>query len=202
MPFTNYTELQAVIADELERDDLTTAIPDFIRLAESRIRRDIRVRELLQRDSITINARQISLPDNFLEAIELRILNDPVTVLEYLNLHEMTRFRTSGTGTPSRFTVHTEIEFDKPPDESMSGEIIFYEQVAALETTATNTILTNYPDLYFYGSLMASATRLMHDERVPLWAQLYKEAKDSANGTSRRSRRIGPQVSQVVGRGP
>lgn len=202
MPFTDYTTLQAAIASELERDDLTTDIADFIRLAESRIRRDIRVRELIQRDSITINARQISLPAKFLEAIELRILNDPVTVLEYLNLHEMTRVRTSGTGTPRSFTVHAEIEFDKTPDSSMSGEIIFYEQVDALETTATNTLLTNYPDLYFYGSLMASATRLMHDERVPLWTQLYVEAKKSANGTSRRSRRIGPQISQVTGRGP
>ena len=286
MPFSNYTELQAAIASELENDSLTAEIPDFIRLAETRIRRDIRVRELIQRDSITVNARQISLPARFLEAIELRLLTDPVTVLENLALHEMTRRRTSGTGKPTLFTVHTEIEFDRSPDESYSGEIIFWEQsdalaefdfidgdvstgadtitetahgipdltqvrltttgvlpggltintdyyvivvdadtislatteANALANTAiditsaagggthtlglTNTVLLNYPDLYFYGSLIASATHLMHDERVPLWAQLYESAKKTANNMGTDSRRIGPQVARAIARGP
>jgi len=34
MPLSNYTELRASIADTLNRDDLTNAIPDFITLAE------------------------------------------------------------------------------------------------------------------------------------------------------------------------
>lgn len=286
MPFGNYTELQAAVANELERDDLTSGIVDFVRLAEARIRRDIRVREIIQRDSITVNLRQIPLPDRFLQAIELRLLTDPVTVLEELNLPEMTRVRTSGAGTPTRYTIHTEIEFNKPPGSSIPGEIIFYESVEALQgfdfldadvsvaddtitetghgipdltrvrltttgvlptglaadtdywvivvdadtislaTSAanaladtaiditaaagggthtlgmTNVILLEYPDLYFYASLMASATRLMHDERVPLWVQLYGEAKASANKVSQKSRQSGILVSRVVGRGP
>ena len=35
MALSNYTELQASIADTLNRDDLTAVIPDFVRLAEA-----------------------------------------------------------------------------------------------------------------------------------------------------------------------
>ena len=42
MALTTYTELKASIADFLNRDDLTTVIPDFITLAESQINRDVR----------------------------------------------------------------------------------------------------------------------------------------------------------------
>ena len=34
MPLSNYTELQASIADTLNRDDLTNQIPDFISLVK------------------------------------------------------------------------------------------------------------------------------------------------------------------------
>ena len=42
MALTTYTELKASIADFLNRDDLTTVIPDFITLAEAQINRDVR----------------------------------------------------------------------------------------------------------------------------------------------------------------
>ena len=42
MALTNYTGLKASIADFINRDDLTSVIPDFISLAEAQINRDIR----------------------------------------------------------------------------------------------------------------------------------------------------------------
>jgi hypothetical protein len=202
MAFTDYTTFQAALASELDRDDMTSDIPDFIRLAEARIKRDVRIREMIQRDALTVNDRYVAIPSKFLEAYEIRLLTDPVTVLEYLQPHEMTRMRRAGTGKPKFFTVHNEFEFDIDADQSYSGEILFYENFDALETTATNDLLTNHPDIYFYGSLLSAATRLMHDERIPLWKGLYEEAVSRANKASSRSRRSGPMVSRVVGRGP
>jgi len=45
MSFTSYSDLQTTIAGYLARTDLTTQIPDFIRLAETRLRRDLRILE-------------------------------------------------------------------------------------------------------------------------------------------------------------
>ena len=44
MAFTTYTELKSVVADYLARTDLTAQIPDFITLAEVRLKRDLRIR--------------------------------------------------------------------------------------------------------------------------------------------------------------
>ncbi len=46
--FTDYTTLQATIASYLARSDLTTTIPEFIRLAEDRLSRDLRIRQMLK----------------------------------------------------------------------------------------------------------------------------------------------------------
>ena len=47
MAFTSYSELKTTIANYLARSDLTTQIPDFIRLAEIRLQRDLRTRQML-----------------------------------------------------------------------------------------------------------------------------------------------------------
>lgn len=202
MSISTYAELQTAIADYLERDDLTSNIPDFIRLAETDIRTDLRVREMIQRDSITVNALQISLPANYLESIEFRLLTDPLTVLQHVTPHEMTRYRRTGTGKPKYFTIHTEIEFDVTPDSAYSGEIIFYEAPDFLANASTNTILTNFPNVYLFGALKHTEPFLMNDARVATWAAFYDSTVKKLKKSSDRSRRSGPLVSRVVGAGP
>ena len=46
MAISNYSELKAAIADWLDRSDLTDSIPDFITLAETRHRRDFKIRRM------------------------------------------------------------------------------------------------------------------------------------------------------------
>ena len=48
MAFTTYTTLKTSIANYLGRTDLTDQIPDFITLAENRLRRDLRLRTMLK----------------------------------------------------------------------------------------------------------------------------------------------------------
>lgn len=202
MSIDTYSELQTAVSNWLERDDLSSRIPEFIELAEANIRRDVRIAEMLTRSSLTVNARQISKPTGYLEALNIRLLTDPVTVLTNVNLNEMTRLRKSTTGKPLYFTVHTEIEFDRSPDQSYSGEIVFFKAIDPLATTSTNNLLTNAPDIYLYGSLLAAEPFLMNDERVVLWKTLYQQAVDNINQRTIQSRHPGPQYSRVIGAGP
>lgn len=50
---TTYATLKSDIAGWLLRDDLTAAIPSFIRLAEAAIRRDVRIRQMLKVSTLT-----------------------------------------------------------------------------------------------------------------------------------------------------
>ena len=54
--FTDYTTLQATIANYLARSDLTASIPEFIRLAEDRLSRDLRIRQTLKLATTTTTA--------------------------------------------------------------------------------------------------------------------------------------------------
>lgn len=194
--------LRAAVADYLD-DDLTDQINDFISIAEARHRREIRMREMLTRASLTVDARNVSLPTGFLEAINLRLLTDPVTVLSEVSLYEMTTIRVDTTGKPAYFSIASDIEFDRTPDQSYSGEITYYQAFTALsDSNTSNTLLTTYPDAYLYAVLAASAPYQMADERVQVWEALYRDARDAINMQASASRRVGPLASRVYGATP
>lgn len=201
MSLADYDGLKSAIADHLDRDDLTDQIDDFIDLAEARHKREVRIREMLTRSSLTVDDRYVDLPTGFLEAKTLRLLTTPVTVMTYLNQHEMNRVRSETTGKPTYFTVHSQFEFDKSPDSSYSGEVIYYKSQTALsDSNTSNDILSKAPDLYLYGALVASAPFLLNDERIQVWAALYKDAKDALNLMDRRG--VGPLVARAAGATP
>jgi hypothetical protein len=55
MALNNYSDLKTSVANYLGRSDLTSAIPDFITLAEIRLARQLRLRQMLQ--TVTSNTR-------------------------------------------------------------------------------------------------------------------------------------------------
>jgi len=71
MPFTSYSDLKTTVASYLARSDLTTVIPDFVRLAEERLRRDIRTRQMLvvAIATTTGGGSTVGLPTDFLERL-------------------------------------------------------------------------------------------------------------------------------------
>lgn len=201
MSLDTYAGLKQEIADTLDRDDLTSFIDSFIDLAEARHQREIRIREMIVRATVSAADRYLALPTGFLQMSMLRLLTNPVTVLAEVSLHEMNRRRQETTGKPIFFTVHEEIEFDRSPDQSYTAEMIYHAKLTALsDTNTSNALLTRAPDAYLYGALGAAAPFLSDDERLTVWAQLYQSAVDALNVMDRR--RAGPLVSRVAGATP
>lgn len=203
MSISTVADLRNSIADYLDDGTLSDQIDNFIVLAEARHRRELRMREMLTREALTVDARNVDLPTGFLEAVNIRLLTDPVTVLQELSLHEMTVTRSETTGKPAYYSILSDIEFDKAPDQSYSGQITYYKAFTALsDSNTSNTLLTTYPDAYLYAALAASAPYQMADERVALWESLYRDARDRINMQASASRRVGPLVSRVHGATP
>jgi hypothetical protein len=200
MSISTYTLLKAEIANHLDRDN-DASIDSFIDLAEARHKREVRIRQMITREDITVNARQVSLPAGFLEMINLKLLTAPVTVLNEVSIHEMNRLRIESSGRPKYYAMYGEIEFDRSPDSAYTGEIIYYKSLDALDNdNQSNAILERAPDLYLYGALLASAPFLMNDERIQVWSALYSSALEGINSMDKR--RAGPLVSRVVGATP
>jgi len=193
MALDTYTNLKTTIANYLNRSDLTAYLGDFITLTEARLNRELRVREMVNTDtSITTVAgtQSYALPTGYVEATTVIYQSDPYRTLIFINNSDFyNKYNISQSrGKPTHFTIlGTNILLGVAPDSATTLQINYYKSLSSLsDDNTTNTILTNYPELYLYGSLAESAPFIMQDERINTWAGLYKEALKNANETSSR----------------
>jgi len=176
--FTSYTTLQSTIADYLARTDLTSQIPEFIRLAEDRLRRDLRIRQMLKVATAvaTTGDSTVSLPSDFLAMKDLHIQGNPVKTIEFLSTSNF--FRNAGTsykGSPNYYTLlGSEFQFAPVPDSDYTLQMVYFYQPDYLsDTNPSNLWLAYTPDLLLYASLGEAEPYLMNDERLQTWAAMY-----------------------------
>lgn len=153
MALTNYSELKTSIADFLNRDDLTSIIPDFITLAETQMNREVRHFRMEKRATANLDTQYTAIPVDFLQPIRFVITGSDVSTMEQSSPLELSRLReTNGdtTGRPSRYSIlDSSIEVYPSPDTTYSLELLYYEKIDALNTGNTsNWLLTNYPDAH------------------------------------------------------
>ena len=195
MALDTYANLKTEIASFLNRDDLTAQIDTFIDLAETRHARDLRIREMETVDtSITTVAgtQSYDLPTGYLELRYAMLQTSPYTMLQYMSPILNYRMYNEGeeTGMPVYYTiVGKKIYLGHSPDSANVLELGFFQRATALSSSnTTNDILTNFPDLYLYGSLAETSPFLMQDERLAVWSSLYKEGVRTANESAQRGR--------------
>jgi hypothetical protein len=193
MALTTYALLKTTIANYLNRTDLTSYLGDFITLTESRLNRELRVREMVNTDTSTTTVagtQSYSLPSGFLEASAVIYQSNPYRTLRFMANGDFYRQYnvTQTSGLPTFFTIVGEkILLGVAPDSAETLQIDFYKTLTPLsESNTTNSILTNYPELYLYGALAESSPFLMQDERLDTWGKLYKEALKNANLSSQK----------------
>jgi hypothetical protein len=59
-------------------------------------------------------------------------------------------------------------------------------------------VLTNYPDLYLYGSLIEAEPFMQNDERIQTWMGLYDRAIADLQGADARAKWNGAPLTQRV----
>jgi hypothetical protein len=177
MALSNYTELQASVADFLNRSDLTSVIPDFITLCEADLNRQLRVREMSVRTRAPLSSQYVKLPSDYLGMRNIELVTDPVTPLEYRNLENLDRHRRNdASGKPVYYSImQNNLEFAPIPDSEYTLEIVYYQSLPPLPAFETNWLLDAHPDAYLYGALMQSAPYLHADERIGTWAGRYQQ---------------------------
>jgi len=196
MAISNYSELKAAIADWLNRSDLTDSIPDFIVLAETRHKRDFKIRRMETR--VTANtvadSEFYSLPDNFVAMRNIQLNTDPKTPLEYLTPEQMDRiYAGSAKGKPKAFSIiGNNIQLRPMPDSVYQIEILYFKHFTALsDSNTTNDMLTHHPDAYLYGALVEAEPYLQNDKRIQTWAAYYDRAKNDIISSNERDRHSG-----------
>jgi hypothetical protein len=182
----NYSDLTTSVALWLNRGDLATMAPEFVSLAEERIARDVRCRQMMTSATLTTVAgvEAVALPDRWIEGVSLRI-QTPQIALEYVTPEELRgMFGSEYSGLPSVYTVQgTSLILGPVPSQVYTVQSTYYRRFDALSGSATNALLTAYPSLYLFAALAEALPYLKDDQRAGLWEAKYAATVRQVNAT-------------------
>lgn len=204
MPLSTYAELKESIQSWTKRvgDDILTVIPDFVALAESDIWAVLRVREMENRTTLSTSTsdRFVALPTGFIKMRQLMItIDSQLYDLEFVPLKGMHIF--DSVGTPSQFSVTTQIEMNRTSDQVYTLEIDYYRSLTALSNSnQTNDILTNYPKIYLAGCLAHAFDWCRMPEDASYWRGEF-DKQVAANNRKSRNGRFGPAPAMRINKG-
>jgi len=192
MAILTYSDLQTSIASFLARTDLTAQIPDFIKLAESRMSRELETRSQEKRVQATLTAgnEYISLPTDMREIRSVKLNTSPLTILEYKSPTQIdSDYSTTGLNKPDAYSVvGSDLKLRPVPDSAYVAEIIYIGDIEALSATnTTNNILTRHPDAYLSGSLVEAYTYLMDEQRAQVYDQKFSRAIEEIRKDEQRA---------------
>ena len=195
MALSTYSELQTAVGSWLNRSDLDTNIPDFIALAESSFNRVLRTRNQITRATSSVAEQFVALPSDLLELHNIQLNTSPVKRLQQVTMTKADDLKSSisTSGTPAYFALTgSNIELIPTPDASQTLEIVYYATITALsDTNTSNWLLTSYPDIYLYGTLVQAEPYLMNDERMGTWGALLGKAIEELRVSDERSQTEG-----------
>src|SRR5262249_9082526 len=153
------------------------AVPDYIALAEAKLRRRIyNAREELVRATLTLPAstETVALPADCERPEDLVHSNQDHTPIRFCSLAELLddRRRMIASGQPIFATVTgSQLMFTPFADSDYPCDFWYWSKLQSLASalSGVNWLLTAHPDTYLYGALVESAPYLRDDDRVPLW---------------------------------
>ena len=188
MALANYTDLQASVAAWMNRSDLTALIPDFIAIAEARIQDDLRVRQMITEVNLNtvIATQKIALPADWLEFKSVVYAGDP---MEYMPLDRIKEYADeTGRSDPLGYSIEgLNLIVAPTPATVYAIATTYYAKVPAIATASTNWLLTKYPNIYLYGSLVSANQYTMDMQKADYWGGLYTQAIAVASGSNDRA---------------
>jgi len=203
MAITTYAELKSSIANWLNRDDLTSVIPDFISLTEAGINRDLRHCKMVNRVDATLDSRYVQMPADWIETVRFGITSGTTYRLELISRDDMLEYRERNSDVAGRprfyANIGDTIEVFPTPDGEYTMQLQYYAKTPELsDSNADNWLLRDAPDVYLYGALIQSAPYLNDDARAETWAALYSAAMQSLQKASDDTRFAGSGLRMRV----
>lgn len=188
----SYEGLKTAIQKWLERSDLIDQIPDFIRLAEARFRRELVMPDMEKVIAIA-PAASVTLPDDFDSIRAIGIPGYPA--LDQLSLSDFNALPTqpngfATTGRPTKFAIVAgAFGFWPTPDQPYALKLTYRANLPSLSTgIQTNWLLLQHPDVYLFGALLQAEFYGWNDDRLPLIKGAVDEILSSITVSGTRKR--------------
>ena len=187
-----YADLLADVADTLDRDDVESRLPRWLKLVEARLNRllqdpDMEVVTILTGDGA-------ALPADFGEMIALGTSDGnrltPISNVEYSSIRPL-------SGISRLYTIREGKVYYAPG--SANPTLVYRRRIPALTSTnTTNWLLERAPDVYFYGVLLQANAWDVDNEAASGWKALWDEAIDELRTEgARRKWGAGPIAPRI-----
>jgi hypothetical protein len=169
-------------------------------LAEERLRRDLRIRQMLVVATATTTGgnSKVGLPTDFLEMRDIHLNTTPISSLSYEAPNTFyAGSRSTESGIPRIYTVlASEIQFAPIPDTAYTAQMLYYAKPPLLsDSNASNVFLANCPDALLYAALGEAEPYLMNDARLQVWASLYDRSVMSISMSDQSSEYSGQPMA-------
>ena len=178
---TTWATLKTEVANQLNRTDLTNDVPFFIQLAEFRIYRELRVRQMETVLNSTMSSGQIAVPSGYRSLKFAYIDGTPVQKLERKDAEWIYHNYPTRSASSKPFYIARDggnFIFGPFPDSAYTVKGVFYKQLDLLsDSNTSNWLITDAPDLIYFAALCEAKPWLGDDERVPLWERKYEIIK-------------------------
>lgn len=188
MSITTYSELQTALTNWSGRADLSSRIPEFIALAEAKMNRRLRVKDMVTKTTFSITGEYVAVPTSFGGVKTFYLNTNPTAILQFMPDQQMTSEYAGQVGVPIKYSVQGgNFRFGPPPDATYSSTLVYYLQVPALSgSNTTNWMLTSHPDAYMYGGMAELSGFIQDAQSAQAWAQAMYGVIDEIKVASNR----------------
>lgn len=181
MSITTYAELKAAVAKWVNKTNLTAQIPDFIRIAEAKLNRRLRVSSMetaLVETAITSGA--VARPAGMLSIKAIWSTGAEQVTLQQSTLEYINRQPTNA-GQARWFAWSEDDLVFYPTGGSVAA--IYYTSIPALSDAAeTNWLLSASPDLYLWAAIEQAHVYLHNAEAEALFRARTDALIEELNG--------------------
>lgn len=207
MSISTFAELKTAVSSWTHRGDLSTLAADFITLADARIHfgsedpefpsKPLRVRGMQNRESGTVSSGTITLPTGYLETRRLVVTSNGISnELKYKSPVQLAPYETQ-TGVAGFYSDLNGKIYVGGTGGGSGYVHDYYKKLDTLsDSTTTNWLITNAPNVYLYGVLL-EAWMFVGNLTKAQWA--YRLFAAALNGLQRSDKRaISMQAGAAV----
>jgi hypothetical protein len=200
MALTTYAELKTALSTWTRRADIATYADDLITVAEGRIFKEVRCREMEAALSVLMVSGVAAVPADYTDLKFAYIDGTPIRNLQRKDpswIHLQYPYRSS-EGKPDFIARDVDsFIFGPYPDSAYTVKGTYYKKLTAVSATV-NALYTNQPDLYVAASLAEAFRFLRNDNMQKYWEGRYTEIKNSINAQDKAERISGGPLQMVV----
>lgn len=191
MTIASYSDLNTAVANWTGRGDLTSRIPEGIVLAEAKMNRYIRTKDMVTKNaSFSITGEYVAVPSNF-GGVKAFYLNTSPTQELVLSSDGLITEQYGGlTDTPVVYCIQgSNFRFGPVPSGTFTATLVYWLLVPALTGSATtNWVILSHPDVYLYGVLGEMAAFAKDFEAAQGWEAMFYKCMDELLMMNKRDR--------------